>query len=155
MVAQGAGAMAWDQAVGDLLGQRPGEFGAADAVPQAVGTVRGLVGAGAPIGVLPTVPQQVEPERAVLVGVGAEVEWGVAELLGGDSGVCLTDDLVWHASGSGAPVGDVRQEGERAGGRDEEHQRPLGTVGHLTEVRCYHQAKATQRQVNQFLPIAL
>src|SRR5258707_9843377 len=67
------------QAPGDLPGQRSQELGPTDAVLEADGPVRGLVGVGDPVGVLSSVPQQIQSDRAVLVGAGAEVERGVAE----------------------------------------------------------------------------
>ena len=92
-----------DQAAGDLPGQRPEELGAADAVPEADGAVRRLVGAGGPPGVLSAVPQQVQPDRAVLVGAGEEVERGAAELPGGGPAMRPADDLEGPAPDGEAP----------------------------------------------------
>ena len=86
------------QAAGDLPGQRAEELGASDAVPEADGGVRRLVGAGDPAGVLSAVPQQVQPDRAVLVGAGEEVERGVAEQPGGGPAMRPADDLEGVAS---------------------------------------------------------
>src|SRR3982750_3991057 len=68
------------QASGDLPGQRSEECGPADTVLETDGTIRGLVGFGDPLRVLSSVPQQVQPDRTVLVVAGQEVEWGVADL---------------------------------------------------------------------------
>ena len=62
-----------DQTPGDLPGQRAEELGQADAVLEADGPVRGLVGVGDPLGVLSAVPQQVQPGRTLLVGL--EKKW--------------------------------------------------------------------------------
>jgi hypothetical protein len=45
-----------------LPGQRAEELGPADAVPEADGAVRGLVGVGDSPGLLSTVPQQIQPD---------------------------------------------------------------------------------------------
>ena len=92
------------QAPGDLPGQRPEELGPADAVLEADGAVRRLVGVGDPPGVLSAVPQQVQPDRAVLVGAGEEVERGVAELPEGGPAMRPADDMEGAASdGEAAP----------------------------------------------------
>ena len=41
----------------------------------------------------PPVSQQVQPDRALLVVVGEEMERGAAELLGSDPRLCVTDDM--------------------------------------------------------------
>ena len=57
VVAPGSGGPRTDQTPGDLSGQRPEELRSADAVLEADGRVRGLVGVGDPLGVLSTVSQ--------------------------------------------------------------------------------------------------
>src|SRR3954447_14182926 len=79
MVVEGEEGLRACQAPGDLPGQRPQELRPSDAVPEADGAVRRLVGVGGPPGVLPPVPQQVQPDRALLVGPGEEVERGAPE----------------------------------------------------------------------------
>ncbi len=92
------------QAAGDLPGQRAEELGAADAVPEADGGVRRLVGPGDPLGVLSAVSQQVQPDRAVLVGAGEEVERGVAERPEGGPAMRPADEMEGPASdGEAAP----------------------------------------------------
>src|SRR3954470_14527968 len=79
LVGWGARPLAGHQAAGNLPGQWPGGLGPAEAILEADGAGRGLVGVGPPAGVLSTLPQQVQPDRAVLVGSGEEVERGAAE----------------------------------------------------------------------------
>src|SRR5205814_3229925 len=119
---------------GDLPGQRSEEFGPADPVPQADGPVRRLVGIGGPPGVLSAVSQQVQPDRAVLVGAGAEVERRAAELLGGGPVVCTTDDVARDASEGGALAGGLCQEGECVGPGNGAVQRAPGALGRATEI---------------------
>src|SRR4051794_5524059 len=73
VVAPGPAGPRTHQAPGDLSGQRSEELGPTDAVLEADGPVRGLVRVGGPPGVLSAVPQQVQSDRTVLVGVGEEV----------------------------------------------------------------------------------
>src|SRR5512143_2598452 len=86
------------QTPGDLPGQRAEELGAADAVLEADGGVRRLVGAGDPLGLLSALPQQVQPDRTLLVGVGGAVERGVADQPGGGPAMRPPDDLEGIAS---------------------------------------------------------
>src|SRR5512135_602368 len=87
VVASSPGGPGARQTSGDLSGQRPEELRQADAVLEADGAVGGLVGVGDPPGVLSAVPQQIQPDRTVLVGPGEEVEWGVIERLEGSPAV--------------------------------------------------------------------
>ena len=78
---------------GDLSGQRSKELGSADPVSQADGAVCRLVGVGVTLGVLPALPQQVQPDRTLLVGPGEEMERCDPELSEGDSAMRAADDL--------------------------------------------------------------
>src|SRR5215212_6472717 len=93
VVAVGQGSARPHQAAGDLPGQRAEELRDEDAVAEAAGGVLRLVGAGDPAGVLLAVPQQVQPDRAVLERAGAEVGRDAAELPEGDPATGTADDL--------------------------------------------------------------
>ena len=129
-MAAGAAGTGTHQTVGDLLGQRAEELGSADAVLETVGAVCGLVGTGDPAGILSTVPQQIQSDRAVLVVVAKEMERRVAELLGSDPGVRVTDDLEGEASHGRAAGRALRCEGECPGGGDGDLQRSAGAFRH-------------------------
>src|ERR1700758_3468968 len=93
VVAPGSAGPRTHKTPGDLPGQRSEELGPTDAVLEADGPVRGLVRVGDPPGVLSSVPQQVQSDRTVLVGVGEEVEWGVTEWPEGGPAVRPTDEM--------------------------------------------------------------
>src|SRR3954453_5774068 len=93
VVATGPGGASPRQTTGDLPGQRPEEFRPADAIPETDGAVRGLVGVGDPLGLLSAVPQQIQSDRALLVGAGAEMEWRVTEPPEGGLAMRPSDDL--------------------------------------------------------------
>src|SRR5512142_59977 len=122
-------------------GQWPEELGSADAVPEAGGPVRGLVGVGDPPGVLSAVPQQVQSDRTVLVGPGAEVERRVAELLEGGPAMRPADDLEGPASHRETLVRRVSRRRSRCGPGDEAVRGTTATFGDPAEVRHSHQAK--------------
>src|SRR5262249_8888318 len=66
----------------------------------------GLVGGGGDgVVVISAVSQQVQPDRAVLVGAGEEVGRGAAEQLAGDPGAGQANDLAGEASAGGMPAG--------------------------------------------------
>ena len=120
VVAAGAGRPRARQAPGDLPGQRPEELRAADPVLETDGAVRRLVGVGGPPGVLSSLPQQVQPDRTLLVGAGEEVERGVTELPGGGAAMRPADDLEGPAPDREVPRGRVsrrcssRRQGDEA-----------------------------------------
>src|SRR5512142_2780038 len=122
-------------------GQWPEELGSADAVPEAGGPVRGLVGVGDPPGVLSAVPQQVQSDRTVLVGPGAEVERRVAELLEGGPAMRPADDLEGPASHRETLVRRVSRRRSRCGPGDDAVRGTTATFGDPAEVRHSHQAK--------------
>src|SRR3954447_23250498 len=93
VVAPGPAGPRTHQAPGDLPGQRSEELGPTDAVLEADGRVRGLVGFGDPPGVLSAVPQQVQSDRTMLVGAGAEVEWGATEQPEGGPAMRPADEM--------------------------------------------------------------
>src|SRR5262249_20124957 len=107
VVAPGPAGPRSHQAAGDLPGQRSQELGATDAVLETDGRVRGLVGVGDPPGVLSAVSQQVQSDRAVLVGAGEEVERGVTELSEGGRAMRPADEMEGPASDGETPPWDV------------------------------------------------
>src|SRR3954452_7267326 len=129
------------QAPGDLPGQRPEELGPSDAVLEADGRVRRLVGVGGPPGVLSAVSQQVQPDRAVLVVAGAEVERRAAELLGGGPAVRPTDEMEGEASEGGTARGGLSRRGARPGQGDEVDRGAAAPIGGPAEVRYHYQTE--------------
>src|SRR4051794_11697317 len=117
------------QTPGDLPGQRAEELGATDAVPEADGRVRGLVGVGDPPGVLSAVPQQVQPDRAVLVGAGEEVEWGVTEQAEGGPAMRLADEVEGPAPDGETPPWYVPRRRSRCRQGDEAVRGSPGAFG--------------------------
>ncbi len=93
-----------DPPTGDLPGQRPQLLGHANTVPEADGGVRRLVRAGGAVGVLPAVPQQVQPGGAVLVESGAEMGWSAPDVSGRHPELRPPDDLEGTDS-NGRPLG--------------------------------------------------
>src|SRR4051794_9111792 len=142
VVAPGAVGPRPRQAPGDLPGQRAEELGATDAVLEADGPVRRLVGVGDPPGVLSAVPQQVQPDRAVLVGAGEEVEWGVTERPEGGPAMRPADEVEGPASdGETAPWCVPRRcSCPRQG--DEGDRGTPGTFGDSAEIRHHHQTQS-------------
>src|SRR5205823_9943804 len=130
------------QTPGDLPGQRAEEFRPADAVLEADGGVRGLVGSGDPLGVLSAVSQQVQPDRTVLVGAGAEVERRAAELLEGGPAMRPADALEGEASDGETAPWHVSRRGSRVCQRDEADRGASETVGDPAEVRHHHQTES-------------
>src|SRR5690606_24005671 len=131
-----------DQATGDLSGQRAEEFRPADAVPEADGAVRRLVGPGGPAGVLPAVSQQVQPDRAVLVGAGGEVEWGVTDRVEGGPAMRPADALEGAASDGEAAARHLSRWRAGPGQGDEADRGAAATVGDPAEVRHHHQTES-------------
>src|SRR5512135_476154 len=103
LVASGPDRPRTHQTPGDLPGQRPEQLRPADAVLETDGAVRGLVGVGDPLGVLSSVPQQIQSNRTVLVSPGEEVERCVTERPEGGSAMRPADDLEGIASDGEAP----------------------------------------------------
>src|SRR4051794_34730648 len=103
VVAPGSAGPWADQAPCDLFGQRSEELGPSDAVLEANGRVRGLVGVGDSLSVLSAVPQQVQSDRTVLVGAGAEVEWSVTERPEGGPAMRPADDVEEMSSDGETP----------------------------------------------------
>src|SRR5512135_3237625 len=131
VVAAGPGRPRARQAPGDLTGQRAEEFRPADAVPEADGAVRRLVGSGGPPGVLPAVSQQVQPDRAVLVGVGEEVEWSVTDRVEGGPAMCPADGMEGAASDGEAAPRHLSRWCPRPGRGDEADRGAAATVADL------------------------
>src|SRR4051794_15022530 len=134
MVAASPGWPRARQASGDLPGQRAEELGPTDAVPEADGGVRRLVGAGDPTGVLPALPQQVQPGRALLVGAGEEVERGLADQPGGGPAMRPADDLEGIASDREALRGRVSRRRSLDRQADEAVRGAASTLGDTAEV---------------------
>ena len=103
--------------------------------------VRRLVGVGDPAGVLSSVPQQVQPDRTLLVGAGEEVERRVTELPEGGPAMRPADDLEGPASDRETPPRRVsrRRSSRRQG--DEAVRGSTGTIGDPAEVRHHHQTE--------------
>src|SRR5262249_6136499 len=119
MVAVGQGRDGVHQAAGDLSGQWPEELGAPDAVAEEDGGVGRLEWAGDKAGILPTVSQQVQPDRALLGCAGAEVGRGAAERPEGDPATGATDDLAGAPPGGKEAAGRLPRRGASEPGTDE------------------------------------
>src|SRR5262245_42743163 len=141
MVAPGPGRSRIHQAAGDLPGQRAEELWAADAVLEADGGVRRLVGSGDPLGVLSAVSQQVQPDRAVLVGAGEEVERRALERLEGGAAMRPADALEEETSDGEATPGYVSRWRTRVCQGDEADRGASAAVGHPAEVRHHDQTE--------------
>ena len=72
-----------------------------------------------PVGVLPAVPQQVQPDRAVLGHAGDALERVAAGLDRGGGGLRRVDDLEGEAPGGQRGGDDLRHGGEAEAGGDE------------------------------------
>src|SRR4051795_2504071 len=142
VVAPGSAGPRTHQASGDLPGQRSEELGPTDAVLEADGPVRGLVRVGDPPGVLSSLPQQVQSDRTVLVGVGEEVEWGVTERPEGGPAVRPADEMEGPASDGETAPWCVPRRCSCPGQGDEAVRGAPGTFGNAAEVRHHHQTKS-------------
>src|SRR4051794_35611811 len=107
VVAAGASGAGAHPPPGDLPGQWAEQLGHPNAVSQANDRVRGLVRVGNSLGILPAVPQQVQPDRAVLVVAGEEMGRDAAEQLGGDLGAGAAYDLAEEAPGGETTRGQL------------------------------------------------
>jgi hypothetical protein len=141
VVAPGSAGPRAHQAPGDLPGQRSEELGPPDPVLEADGPVRGLVGVGAPPGVLSSVPQQVQSDRTVLVGAGAEVEWGVTERPEGGPAMRPADEMEGPASDGETARWCVPRRCSCSRQGDETVRGAAATFGDSAEVRHHHQAE--------------
>src|SRR5208337_2256311 len=103
MVAAGSGSPRTHQTVGNLSGQRSQELWSTDSVSQADGSVCRLVGVGVTLGLLSALPQQIQSDRALLVGPGEEMEWRDTELPEGGSAMRAADDLEGSTPNCQAP----------------------------------------------------
>src|SRR5262249_34708998 len=114
--------------------QRAEELRSADAVPQAGGGVRRLVGVGGPSGVLSAVSQQVQSDRAVLVGAGEEVERGAAERLEGGPAMRRADEREGPAADGEGTGGRLPRWCPCPGPGDEDDRGAPGTFSDATEI---------------------
>src|SRR5512135_3700837 len=121
---------------GDRSGQRPGDVESADAVRQAVGGVRGPVRSGDRVGVLSSVSQQVQSDRAMLGDLGDALERGVVGECGDSVGLGVDDDMEGATTGSA-----IGREGvgawEACGQEGDEAVRgPSATLRDSSQVEC-------------------
>src|SRR5512142_2307884 len=142
VVAAGSVGSGTHQTAGDLSGQRSEEVGPADAVLEADGGIRGLVGVGDTPGVLLAVLQQVQSDRTVLVRVGEEVEWGAPDLPEGGPAMRPEDDLEGTAPDSQTSPWRVPRRRSCSCQGDEADRGTPATFGDAAEVRHHHQTES-------------
>src|SRR5262249_45633923 len=98
--------------------------------------------AGDKAGILPTVSQQVQPDRALLGCAGAEVGRGAAERPEGDPATGATDDLAGAPPGGKEAAGRLPRRGASEPGTDEALRGAPPEVPDPPQVRYHHHAAA-------------
>ena len=126
-------------------GQRPGESQPTQSVRVSVGAVGSEGAVDDRVGVLPAVPQQVQPDRAMLGRAGSVLEWSVTGQRGRSAGVRTQHDLCGEASAGVSGRSALRQRGVSKHERDETTGAVPSTTPRPGEVVCHHSTPQTGR----------